>query len=430
MNRQPIANSRPYRLATLLRIRNFLFLTLAGTFSQLGDRLSHMLLITLIGITAPGKLLAYSGGALTFVLPTLLLSPVAGVLVDHWDKRKTLAYTHFLQTALLAIVPVAITITRSFTPFYFALAIFFGLDIFNNTASPALLPNLVSRNNILMANSINLAFARIATVLGMVIGGFLIKWVGWQKGLLIDSSCHLLAGILALNIALESSLRPPVSAVSTQQSLSRSLASSWVKFFRELGELISLVLRHQIVAFVLASIAISTFISAVSYTILIFLVQQVLKMGTTGVGIFAGIVAVGMIGGAAGMGFVPQNINRPMVVLGVTLLYGIMFLIGNWFINLWFMIIVALVAGVAFSWLGIVQNTILQEEVEAGIRGRVFSSREFITNATFLLTTIFIAALGDLTSYRTALITIGAGLIIFSLGGFYWLRRMQISQQP
>ncbi|MEO0005639.1 MAG: MFS transporter, partial [candidate division WOR-3 bacterium] len=65
----------PSRFGSLLHQRNFLFLSFAGAMSQLGDRLSHMLLITIIGLSAPGKLLAYSGGSLTFVLPTLLLSP-------------------------------------------------------------------------------------------------------------------------------------------------------------------------------------------------------------------------------------------------------------------------------------------------------------------------------------------------------------------
>ncbi len=423
---------------TLLRRRNFLFLTLAGTMSQLGDRLSHMLLITLIGIAAPGKLLAYSGGALTFVLPTLLLSPIAGVLVDHWDKRLTIARTHFIQTAVLLSVPFLINLTKSFTPFWIALTIFFGLDIFNNIANPALLPNLVGRDKILLANSINLAFARIATVLGMVIGGFLIKWVGWQRGVFIDSSCHLIAGILALNIAINryEAQSPPDRAISTpgdcpglrprnnRMGLELNLIRSWLNFFRELGELVGYVFHNPLVAFVLTSIVISSFISAVSYTTLIFLVQQVLRLGTAGVGVFAGILAIGMIAGAAGMGLVPQNINRPLVVIGVTFLYGLLFLIGTWLITIWFMVLVALIAGIAFSWLGIVQNTILQEEVAEKIRGRVFSSREFVTNATFLITTIFIGTIGDLTSYRIALAAIGVSLILISFGGAYWVSRL------
>lgn len=412
----------PSPFTPVLHNKNFLFLTFAGTMSQLGDRISHMLLITLIGIAAPGKLLAYSGGALTFVLPTILLSPIAGVLVDRWDKRTTISRTHFLQTALFLLTPLTIKLTHSFTPFWVALAIFFGLDIFNNTANPALLPSLVPQNSILLANSVILVFARIATVLGMLIGGFLIKWVGWTNGIFIDACCHLVAAILILNITTSHlSTVAPSPEIDNRSKTLPLLINVLNKFFRDLGELVLLLFRNRIVAFVLASIAISTFISAVSYTLLIYLVQQVLNLGTGGVGVFAGIVALGMIAGAAGMGLMPQNLNRHFVIVGVTFIYGILFLIGNWLITVWFMVIVALVAGVAFSWLGIVQNTMLQEEVAPTIRGRVFSTREFVTNGTFLLTTLIIGLLGDFTSYRTALLVIGIVLITLGTAGILWV---------
>ncbi|MEO0080479.1 MAG: hypothetical protein ABIK44_07375, partial [candidate division WOR-3 bacterium] len=189
-----------------------------------------------------------------------------------------------------------------------------------------------------------------------------------------------------------------------------------------LVELFRLVASARLVAFALASITVPAFISAVSYTVLIFLVQQVLRLGTAGVGIFAGILAVGMIGGAGLMGLVPQNIDRARTVIAIILLYGTLFLIGRWLITLWFMVLVALVAGVAFSWLNIIQSTLLQEEVPAEIRGRIFSTREFITNAVFLISTLFIGTVGDLTSCKTALTVIGAILILLGIAGSLWLR--------
>ncbi len=407
-------------LAAVFRNRNLILLAISGAISQLGDRLSHMLLITIIGISNPGRLLAYSSGSLTFVLPTLLLSPIAGVLVDHWNKRRTIARIHFIQTGVLAITPIAIRLTQSYTPFWIALAIFFGLDIFNNTANPALLPTLVRKNEILAANSVSLFFSRIATVAGMVTGGFLIQWVGWQKGILIDASCHLISGIIVLNIVLPvTSHQKANSGTSSSAPLNLLITRTFIQFFNDLGEVIRLIFVNFTVAFVLNSIVVSTFISAVAYTILIFFVQQVLGMGTAGVGIFAGILALGMIAGAILIGLLPSNVNRHLIVTGAIILYGVMFLIGYWLTTTWFMIFVALAAGIAFSWLGVVQNTLLQEEVDEQIRGRIFSSREFITNATFLITTLGIGALGDLTSYRLALIIIGIALILIGVIGIY-----------
>ncbi len=404
-----------FRPGTILRAHDFRALLLSGTLSQLGDRLTHMLLITLIAAANPGSLMGYSEGALTFALPTLLLAPVAGVLVDRWDKRKVLGITHFIQSALFLVTPLLIGLTHSFTPFWIALFVFFGLDIFNNTASPALLPALVPGNRLLLANSVSLTFARIATVLGMLIGGFLIRWVGWNLGLVINSATHLGAGLIALSIATR--LRP--APCPQQPGLAATIGTAFVRFFRELSAVLKLVIGNRLVGFVMASIVVSTFVSAVSYTLLIFLVQQVLGFGAAGVGVLAAVLAVGMIGGAFSMGLVRREIDRPLVVILAILSYGLMFIAAWWHISLVFLIVVALVAGVSFSWLGIVQNTMLQEEIAEGIRGRIFSAKEFITNAVFILTTLLVGAFGDLTSWRIAMPVVGVVLVLLAGAGLF-----------
>ncbi len=417
--------------ASVLRIRNFSLLVASGSLSQLGDRLTHMLLITVIAVAQPGKLMAYSAASLVFVIPTMLLAPIAGVLVDRWDKRKMLGFTHLIQSGLLVAAAFLIIALKSFTPFWVALFIFFGLDVFNNTSVPALMPELVARRKLLVANSVNLTFSRVATVLGMVIGGFLIKWAGWKYGMFINASTHLTAGLLALAISgvfvahRLSPLAPRPSPVAP--SAFRLVTHSFRQLFADLAEVVRVIGRNRLVGFVMASLVVTMFVSSLSYTVLIYIVQQVLKLGTGGVGIFAGVLAVGMIVGAASMSFIRKRINQPLVVVLVILLYGLLFLASPWLITVWFICVIALVAGVAFSWLGVVQNTMLQEEVPEEIRGRIFSIREFVTNVAFLLTTLFIGALGDLTSYRIVLVTSGAVLCVLALLGWGFVRAMQRS---
>lgn len=421
----------PSRPTPLLRNHNFLLLTLAGSMSQLGDRITHMLIITVIGLAAPGRLLAYSGGAFAFVLPTLLLSPVAGVVADHWNRRRIITRAHFIQFALIALTPLAIHLTGSYWPFWLTLVLFFGLDTFNNTAIPALMPELVESDQFLAANSLNLTFARVATVVGMVAGGFLIsslqRWFGpaaaWRLGLWIDSVFHLAAGGMALAILLprQTGAGPDIPAPAGP-GLAAEIGRSFRVFFSDLTELLRLVFHDRLVAFVLLTVVVSTFVSAVAYTLLIFLVQQVLGLGTGGVGVFSGILAVGMIAGALSLSFLPPGINRPRLAVLSVLVFGLLFLTGGRLVTLWFLVIVALVAGIAYSWLGVLQSTMLQEEVPPAIRGRIFSTREFVTNVTFLITTLAIGALGDLTNYRLVLVAVGAGLTLTATAAFFWIR--------
>jgi MFS family permease len=418
--------------ASVLRIRNFALLVASGSLSQLGDRLTHMLLITVIAVAQPGRLMAYSAASLVFVIPTMLLAPIAGVLVDRWDKRKVLGFTHIIQSGLLVTAAFLIIALKSFAPFWVALFIFFALDVFNNTSVPALMPQLVAKRKLLVANSVNLTFCRVATVLGMVIGGFLIKWAGWKYGMFINASTHLTAGLLALAISgvfiAHKGLTADGSRLTARgqrENVWGLVARAFRQLFADLAEVVRVIGRNRLVGFVMASLVVTMFVSSLSYTVLIYIVQQVLKLGTGGVGMFAGILAVGMIAGAASLSFIRKRINQPMVVVLVILLYGLLFLASPWLITIWFICVIALVAGVAFSWLGVVQSTMLQEEVPEEIRGRIFSTREFVTNVAFLLTTLFIGALGDLTSYRIVLVTSGVVLCVLAILGWVFVRAMQ-----
>ena len=395
----------------LLKIKNFLLLLLSATFSQFGDRLTHMLLITLIAEISKGRVFTYSQASLTFTLPVLILSPFCGVLVERWEKRKVMFFAHFLQYLLLLLTPLLIILFKSFLVIFFSLFLFFLIDLFNNTAKPSLLPFLVKKEDLLKANSLDQSFIRIATVLGMVVGGFLIKWVGWQIGFIINAFTHLTAGLLALKINYQEEKKEFLK----KESFKKLVVNTAKIFFNDLKELFFYIKKSKVVLFVLFSIFLTTLIASISYTILIFLIQQVLKLGTSGVGIFAGILAIGMIFGALVLGFFKKIENKKNLIIFGIFILGLFFFIGIHFIKVPFMVFIGLISGITFSIITVAQNTILQEEVEAEIRARIFATKEFVTNASFILTSLPIGLLSDFTSYKLALIILGIFLMAVAL---------------
>ncbi len=396
----------------VLKIRNFLFLTLSSTLSQFGDRLTHMLLITLIAEISKGKVFTYSQASLTFTLPVLILSPFCGVLVERWEKRKVMFFAHLIQFFLLILTPVLIILLKTYYVIFFSLFLFFLIDLFNNTAKPSLLPSLVKKEDLLVANSLDQTFIRIATVLGMVVGGFLIKWVGWQFGFLINAFTHLSAGLLVLGISYYEIKK---GFLEKEESITLLISKSLKIFYNDLKELFFYMRKSKIVLFVLFSIFLTTAIASISYTILIYLIQQVLNLGTGGVGIFAGILAIGMITGALILGFFKKIENKKNLIIFGIFILGFFFMIGVYLIKPSFMVIIGLIAGITFSIITVAQNTILQEEVEKDIRARIFSTKEFITNASFILTSLPIGFLSDLTSYKFMLFILGIFLMAIAI---------------
>jgi predicted MFS family arabinose efflux permease len=414
------------RFGPLFRLRDFRYLVSSCALDALGSRITHMLLITLIALGNPGQMLAYSQGSLVFSLPPIIFSPFVGVLVDRWDRRRTLFASHLTEAALLVLAPVLFLLTRNLTPAWIILFLFFTADVFKNSTAPALLPGIVTQDQILPANSIWFTAARAASVIGMVGGGYLVRWVGWQVSFELDAAIRLAAALLILGIAARPAFRPasaaagPVEAGPHMPTLGSALAQAGHRFVRQIWEVIVLVGQNRHVAFVMFSIFISFCITGIAYTILLFLIQQVLKLGAPGVGIYTGILAVGMLVGAVLIGLVGSRFSQPRIIVAGCGAIGALFLIGPWLINVWFIGIVALVAGLAFSWIGIAQTSILQTRVAPDIQGRIFATREFFSNVAFLATTLVIGVVSLMTVLKTLLIVVGAGLLVFA-GLGYWI---------
>ena len=366
---------------SLLRQRGIFFLGLSNTISQLGDRLTHMVIITLIGVMFPGRISAFSEFSITFSLPIVILSPFAGVFIDHWNKQTIMFRCHLIQAILIFITPFFIMLTHSIVPVWVLVVLFFSLDLFNNTSKNSVIPDLVKYDQLVPANSLVITMARIATFIGMVGGGYLIHWVGWQAGFFIDASTHLIAGTLVLAMGAKTLFEP---VRKFDFSLSKELKKSFNTFVVDLKELGILLLKDRMVVLVMISVFVLPFVSAVAYTVLIYLVQQEFGMGTPGVGILGGIIGVGMLCGAILIGYFGRHFSRGLILIYSIIIMAVFFIIGPFFISPVFLYIIALLIGVIYSFLGISQDTILQEDVAKGIRGRIFATKEFITNVTFV----------------------------------------------
>lgn len=404
------------RMFKLFKNRGMLFLGLSNTISQLGDRLTHMVIITFIGTMTPGRVSAFSEFSIAFSLPVLILSPFAGVLVDHWNKRTIMFRCHVIQTILIVLTPTFIRLTHSIVPIWILVILFFCLDVFNNTARNTVIPDLVDPADLVPANSFIITMARVATFLGMVGGGYLIAWTGWNLGFYIDASTHLTAGCLALGMGAKIMFAP---VKSFDLPLSHKLKGALKVFAGDLRELGILLLRDRAVIFVMLSVFVLPFTAAICYTVIIYLVQQTFHMGTSGIGIFGGIIGIGMLAGGLLMGFLGQKFSRGWIIIVSVAVLTVFFLVGPFMISAFFLYLVALVAGLTISLIGIAQDTMLQEDVIKGIRGRIFGTKEFVVNLTFTATALIVGLIGNRLSPYTMILGAGVVLLIVTILSVY-----------
>jgi MFS family permease len=293
------------------------------------------------------------------------------------------------------------------TPIYVLVILFFSLDLFNNASKNAVVPDLVRKDELVTANSIIIMLARIATFAGMVGGGHLVEWVGWRIGFYIDASTHFVAGLLVLGMGAKVLFEP---VKRFQYSLVRELGKSFNRFIEDLKELGILLVRDRIVQFVMLSVFVLPFVATIAYTVLVYLIQQEFGQGTRGVGWLGGTIGVGMLIGGVLMGFFGTRVNRAKIIIGSSAVLAIFFIAGPFLISPVFLYVVAFVAGMVFSFIGIAQDTILQKDVMKQIRGRIFATKEFVINVTVVLCAVLIGII----SYHLAAYTIilGVGVIL------------------
>ncbi len=185
----------------VLKNRNFFFLWAGQIVSQFGDRLNQMALIALIYARAPGSTFQLAKVLSFTIIPVFLVGPFAASYVDRWDRRRTMISCDLLRAALVALIVLFLLKLESIWPIYMIIFLVFSVSRFFVPAKMAIIPELVSQKNLLLANSLSSTTGMIAAVAGFGLGGLIVERVGSGGGFLIDSFTYLVSGLFILMIA-------------------------------------------------------------------------------------------------------------------------------------------------------------------------------------------------------------------------------------
>ncbi len=134
-------------MLTVLRQRNFALLWVGGLTSSIG---STMLIIALpfYVYTRTGSTLATGAMFIAGTIPSIILSSVAGVFVDRWDRRRTMILADLSRAALLPLL-LAIQTRDGLWAIYVVAAAESAISQFFGPANGALLPRLVRDRQLL-----------------------------------------------------------------------------------------------------------------------------------------------------------------------------------------------------------------------------------------------------------------------------------------
>jgi MFS family permease len=135
------------------------------------------------------------------IVPIIVFSIVSGVVADHFDRRKIMLLTQSgMALCAAALAVLAFTQTRGLWPVYLLAALSSAFWAFDGPSRQSLIPNLVPREILPNAISLNTIMFEIASIAGSALGGLVIAWrgVGWAYALNALSFLFVIGALLAM----------------------------------------------------------------------------------------------------------------------------------------------------------------------------------------------------------------------------------------
>src|SRR5258706_10673493 len=172
------------RLFVALRHRNFRLLWIGLLISFSGSLMQSAAILWHVSLLVPDNRRALALGlvGLVRVVPVVFFSLLSGVAADVYDRRKLMLFTQTAATALASVL--AILTWRGLDavwPVYAIAAASSAVGAFDLPARQALIPNLVPREHLANALTLNTIMFQVAAVAGPALGGIVIAQmgVGW-----------------------------------------------------------------------------------------------------------------------------------------------------------------------------------------------------------------------------------------------------------
>ena len=305
--------------------------------------------------------LTNSGTALGFLAaaqfsPILFLGPWAGVIVDRISKRKMLVFTNVTSSVLALILGILIAGDWVKLWMVFVIASLTGLvNAFDNPARQAFAMELVGKEKLTNAISLNSAQFNLARAIGPALAGGLIVAVGLAPCFIINGFSFL-AILIALYLMNSEQLYPSRLAQSTKGQLREGF-----KYIRS-----SPILKNTLI--MMAIIGTLTYEFQVALPLL---AQFTFKGGAPAYAALTSAMGVGSVIGA----FYTANrtkINLKLLIFAAVFL-GVSMLLVSIARTLDQAILAMVVVGIFSINLTSLGNVILQTESPPSMRGRVMA---------------------------------------------------------
>jgi len=189
----------------LLAQRNFLLLWVAHTISILGDYV-FFIAVTFWMYERTGSAEATGAVLIVSTVPVVLFAPLAGMVVDRWDRRRVMLGAESARAVLFLGLLVAVIVQPSVLwPVYVVAFVQSALAAFFWPARSALLPQMIKSSALLASNSLYMLSDSVVRILAPSLSALILLRLGLPGIIILDAASFIIsAGSVCLLTSPES----------------------------------------------------------------------------------------------------------------------------------------------------------------------------------------------------------------------------------
>jgi MFS family permease len=425
---------------SVLKNRSFVLLWLAQLLSQIGFNAANYGVIGIVTAVTHSTVLV-GVAIVSFTLPAVPFSLLAGVYVDYLDKRLVLWVSNILRAAATGLIVFALLWNAQTVIPLFLLT--FAISLVTQFFTPAeasAIPLLVGKNDLGPALSLFSITLTIAQALGFLVLGGLITALFPPFRLSLGflrvqvQSFDVLFAVVAVVYVLCTLLILAIPARALRQK-----PSAGSELLRSLGEQTWKIVRHDVGetwAYIHKNHALLLALLRVSFVSILLLtigelagpfVVNVLHLPVRDIPLIFAPTGIGLVLGGLLMPSLTRRLgkSRTIALGSLSTAAGLQLIPLGRFIWSWFALPVSgfllfvsaitFAIGVALNMVNIPAQTVMQEQAPEEERGRVFSFQSMLYNAGSIPVLLFAGVIADTLGIETVLYVLAASIL-----GFRW----------
>jgi MFS family permease len=403
------------RAREALRSDDFRRLFAIRLITQSGDGLFQAALVSSIVFNPEEQntILGFAIATLVVSLPFSILGPFTGVFIDRWSRKKILVVAPWLRAAAVWLV--------LFDP-KAAPVLFFGgalwvlsVNRFYLATAQAVVPRMVPTEDLLMANSMATVGGTVALLLGVFVGGWIADLVGDVPVIAIAGVEWLVASLVATRI--RSPLLPHHVPEAPVRDEIRRVA-------REFADGIALLARTPRALGPITSITLDQVGQGIVLVLSLFVFRQ--RFGE-GVGSFSNLIGAGGLGvllGILTVGKLEERFPKERIVARAFFAGGVVLIAVATYITGWSVLVASFAVGLTFAWKKIPVDTMVQEAIPDGYRGRVFAVYDVAYNLSRVAAAFLAIPLQNAFGEAWSVAIVGVVFILWSPVLPRWIGRI------